>query len=380
MVGLLKRTSMNESMGIPIGPEYTPGVYAIAVLVLAPLNIMCIMGNSLVIASVIQVKSMRSRVSNLLIVSLAVSDLLVGVGVMPLAILYYVTESWQLGLVACTAWVTLDVLLCTASILNLTSIAIDKYLCITQPLRHSSWSKRKRIAIYCTLVWGLSVMISITPIVIGWNPVYIKNGECSVNQNIGYQLYATIVAFYFPLGIMKFVYFKMIKLVCAMVKVDKKNRPNVMVLEHVEDNVALQVERSSTVESALDTNNANGVRNSSHQSESIVSPTQSQPQKKHSIKKSIKTLGIIMGLFVACWLPFFILALVRPICNEHCNITPTVTNLLTWLGYVNSCLNPLIYARFHKDFGIPMKEMLFCRWSNVNEKVRKKMFQDQYIT
>ena len=76
---------------------------------------------------------------------------------------------------------------------------------------------------------------------------------------------------------MKFVYFKMIKLVCAMVKVDKENRPNVMVLEHVEDNVALQVERSSTVESALDTNNANGVRNNSNQSESIVSPTQNQP-------------------------------------------------------------------------------------------------------
>ena len=84
-----------------------------------------VLGNVLVCTAVCIVRRLRTP-SNLLIVSLAVSDLLVAVLVMPLAATYETTGSWQHGQPVCDMWTSLDVMLCTASILNLCAISIDR--------------------------------------------------------------------------------------------------------------------------------------------------------------------------------------------------------------------------------------------------------------
>jgi 5-hydroxytryptamine receptor 7 len=84
-----------------------------------------IVGNVLVCTAVAIVRRLRTP-SNLLIVSLAVSDLLVAVLVMPLAAAYETTGSWEHGQPVCDMWTSLDVMLCTASILNLCAISIDR--------------------------------------------------------------------------------------------------------------------------------------------------------------------------------------------------------------------------------------------------------------
>ena len=63
-------------------------------------------------------------------------------------------------------------------------------------------------------------------------------------------------------------------------------------------------------------------------------------------KRAAKTLGIIMGCFVVCWLPFFIFAVLRPFYA----VPPVVTEIITWLGYFNSLINPGIYTFFNQDF------------------------------
>jgi len=84
-----------------------------------------IVGNILVCTAVVIVRRLRTP-SNLLIVSLAVSDLLVAVLVMPLAAAYEATGNWEHGQPVCDMWTSLDVMLCTASILNLCAISIDR--------------------------------------------------------------------------------------------------------------------------------------------------------------------------------------------------------------------------------------------------------------
>lgn len=77
--------------------------------------------------------------------------------------------------------------------------------------------------------------------------------------------------------------------------------------------------------------------------------------------KAAKTLGIIVGGFICCWLPFFTMYLIRAFC-EDC-IHPTVFSVLFWLGYCNSAINPLIYALFSKDFRFAFKRIIckcFC--------------------
>ncbi|EZA46425.1 Beta-3 adrenergic receptor [Ooceraea biroi] len=83
-------------------------------------------GNTLVIAAVITTRRLRS-VTNCFVSSLAAADLLVGLAVMPPAVLLQLTGgTWELGEVLCDSWVSLDILLCTASILSLCAISIDR--------------------------------------------------------------------------------------------------------------------------------------------------------------------------------------------------------------------------------------------------------------
>jgi len=78
-------------------------------------------------------------------------------------------------------------------------------------------------------------------------------------------------------------------------------------------------------------------------------------------RKTVKTLGIIMGTFILCWLPFFIKALVMPFCPS-CHMPLWLKDVIDWLGYSNSLLNPIIYAYFNKDFQSAFKKIIKCHF------------------
>lgn len=98
------------------------------------------------------------------------------------------------------------------------------------------------------------------------------------------------------------------------------------------------------------------------------SPRASRKMGKRNIKaqvkkfrmetKAAKTLAIIVGGFIVCWLPFFTMYLIRAFCNDC--IQPLLFSILFWLGYCNSAVNPMIYALFSKDFRFAFKRII-CR-------------------
>ena len=79
-------------------------------------------------------------------------------------------------------------------------------------------------------------------------------------------------------------------------------------------------------------------------------------------RKAARTLAIITGSFVICWLPFFIIALVRPFCGSACYFPPLLTGIIGWLGYFNSLLNPIIYTIFNPDFRTAFRKILFGKY------------------
>ncbi|CAK9796547.1 5-hydroxytryptamine receptor 1 [Anthophora plagiata] len=95
-------------------------------------------------------------------------------------------------------------------------------------------------------------------------------------------------------------------------------------------------------------------------------------------RKASTTLGIIMSAFVICWLPFFVLALVRPFLKNPDAIPAFLSSWFLWLGYCNSLLNPIIYATLNKDFRKPFREILYFRCNNLNRMMREEFYQSQY--
>lgn len=75
-------------------------------------------------------------------------------------------------------------------------------------------------------------------------------------------------------------------------------------------------------------------------------------------KRATLILGLIMGSFIACWLPFFIMYIMGPICPS-CYIPVYAFDLAFWLGYMNSAFNPIIYTIFNRDFRRAFRKIIF---------------------
>lgn len=76
-------------------------------------------------------------------------------------------------------------------------------------------------------------------------------------------------------------------------------------------------------------------------------------------RRAARTLGIIMGVFILSWVPFFVLYIITPFCPTCCPSEQFI-DFLTWLGYSNSMVNPFIYTIFNLDFRRAFRQRLMC--------------------
>ncbi|KYM79142.1 5-hydroxytryptamine receptor 2B [Atta colombica] len=194
-------------------------------IVLCLLILITIVGNLFVIAAILLERNLQS-VANYLIVSLAVADLMVACLVMPLGAVYElcshgtlssrslmdnsINSGWSLGPELCDMWTSSDVLCCTASILHLVAIAVDRYWAVTD-INYIQARNPRRIGILIITVWVVSLGISLAP-QLGWkDPDYlvrIAQGTCLVSQDPAYQIFATCATFYVPLLVILFLYWR----------------------------------------------------------------------------------------------------------------------------------------------------------------------------
>lgn len=390
--------TVNETLPPP--SPYEPWAQVVIGIILGLLIVGTIIGNSLVCISVAIVRRLRTP-SNLLIVSLAVADLLVAILVMPIGASVQIYGSWRLSTVVCDMWTTTDVLLCTASILNLCVISVDRYFVITRPFQYAMKRTPKRMGVMIAIVWGASAVVSIPPI-FGWKSPHLPY-HCIISLEIGYQIYATLCAFYLPLIIMIFVYVKIWLVSSKIAKAEARSK-----VGSFDKCVEFQVGRPSRDSgdsqylpngSLVSKNHQNGGDNNDDASLEILPKSSSESdrlkRRRFTIRslipghgrllgsgssskerKATKTLGIIMGCFTLCWLPFFILALYKTFCR--CEAPTWLDSILWWLGYANSFLNPVIYARFNREFRGPFKEILCWRCKGINTRMRSESYVEQY--
>ena len=100
-------------------------------------------------------------------VSLAWADLTLGVIVLPFSAINEVFEMWLFGKIWCSIWLAVDVWLCTASILHLVVISLDRYIAVTHPITYPNLMTSQKAKLLIAGAWILSFVICFPPLV-GW--------------------------------------------------------------------------------------------------------------------------------------------------------------------------------------------------------------------
>ncbi|XP_015789045.1 uncharacterized protein LOC107365978 isoform X1 [Tetranychus urticae] len=191
-------------------PYPKSGYTQLAIILLAffitIIMIVIVVGNLLVCIAITTEKSLKT-VQNWFIASLAVSDLLLGLVIMPFSLAYELMGYWIFGAIWCDIHHALDVLLCTASINNLCLISLDRYWSVTQAVKYLKKRTPSRAIFMICFVWIFSALVSLPPLV-GWKNESIEPGECELSKDTGYVVYSSMGSFYVPAIVMVFVYAK----------------------------------------------------------------------------------------------------------------------------------------------------------------------------
>ncbi|XP_062309584.1 dopamine receptor D1b [Osmerus eperlanus] len=311
-----------------------------------------LLGNTLVCAAVTKFRHLRSKVTNFFVISLAISDLLVAILVMPWKAATEIVGFWPFG-AFCNVWVACDIMCSTASILNLCVISVDRYWAISSPFRYERKMTQRVAFVMISVAWTLSVLISFIPVQLNWhkaqtlaelNATYGGDpppDNCDSSLNRTYAISSSLISFYIPVAIMIVTYTRIYRI------------------------AQKQIRRISALERAA------ASAKSRHCSMGANAAMETESSFKMSFKretKVLKTLSVIMGVFVCCWLPFFILNCMVPFC-DHPNpsggrsdfpcVSSTTFDVFVWFGWANSSLNPIIYA-FNADFRRAFSILLGC--------------------
>ncbi|XP_029348735.1 trace amine-associated receptor 13c-like [Echeneis naucrates] len=274
-------------------------------ILLSSITVLTVCLNLLVIISISHFRQLHTS-TNLLLLSLAVSDFLVGLLLMPVQILLK-EGCWVLGSLTCRLFYYVSFVLPSASVGNMVLISVDRYVAICDPLHYSTKVTLNRVKVSVGLCWACSVLYN--GVILN---VFLKHpdrynscyGECVAVINFLTGALDGVLTFIGPISVIITLYMKVFVVAVSQAR-------------------AL---RSHTA--------AVKVQNSVH-----VSANKSE-------RKAARTLGVVVVVFLICFCPYFYPSIAGQ--DVSSNVEFSVFGI--WLVCSNSCLNPLIYAFFYPWF------------------------------
>ncbi|XP_048037735.1 trace amine-associated receptor 13c-like [Megalobrama amblycephala] len=298
--------AINSSCIKGMRPRYEYNIMYVFVSLLSAWTVFL---NLLVIISISHFKKLHTP-TNLIILSLAVADLLMGL-VMPLDATRLIETCWYFGDTFCGLFIMILGLLFSASLSNLVLIAVDRYVAVCHPLLYpQKITTTKTLASIC-LSW-VCFSIYNTSFVINnrYSDTSLRTdmcyGECFFMTGFAWTVSDIILSFIFPCTLIITLYLRIFYVVHKQVKVINSLKGGKCVMEG-------SVRRKSESKAAL-------------------------------------TLGIIVTVYLLCFIPYYI-------CSISVTSSTTI-NILTWVLYANSGLNPLVYALFYPWFKKTVKHIL----------------------
>ncbi|XP_024146609.2 trace amine-associated receptor 1 [Oryzias melastigma] len=261
---------------------------------LGSLSVVTVFGNLLVIIAIIYFKQLHTP-SNYLILSLAVTDLLVGLVVLPISIVFALSSCLYDRGLFCKIRDSFDVVLSTTSIFNLCCISVDRYYAVCQPLTYRVQMSTRVVVVMITMSWGVSIFVAIGFVIAELNQEQCKD-DC-FSDVVLEKVLAPVFCFYLPVLIMVYIYLRIFFV-------------------------------------------------AQRQARSIQNSTNSAGTVSNMERKATKTLAIVMGIFLMCWMPFFLCFSLQVLGG----VSVPVYETLNWFTLCNSMLNPFIYAFFYSWF------------------------------
>ncbi|XP_037344642.2 trace amine-associated receptor 13c-like [Pungitius pungitius] len=269
-------------------------------ILLPSISLLTVALNLLVIISISHFKQLQTP-TNLLLLSLAVSDFFVGL-FMIFKILM-IDDCWLLGDLMCSLWLILLSIILSSSVGTMVLISVDRYVAICYPLHYFTKVKPKRVQVCVCLCWMFAAL---------FNSLLVKDnlehpgrynsciGECVYYMNYIANLVDLIVTFLFPITLIVILY---IRIFGVAVYQARAMRSHIAV-------VTMKV----TV--------------------------------KKSEMKAARNLGVVVVVFLICISPYYCFVLT----SQNNLYTASSVTIVIWLFQFNSCLNPLIYATLYPWF------------------------------
>ncbi|XP_067355273.1 trace amine-associated receptor 13c-like [Channa argus] len=268
--------------------------------VLSFISVLTVLLNLLVIISISHFRQLRTT-TNLLLLSLAVSDFLVGLLVMPFQILL-IESCWMLGDLVCVLYYFLLCITVCTSVANMVLISADRYVAICDPLHYSSKVTVRRVQVSVLLCWVYCVFYSFMLLYDNlkqpgrYNSCY---GECVVNTPLLVDL---VLTFIIPISAIIILYVRVFVVAVSQARAMRS---------HITA-VTLQCSVTVTV--------------------------------KKSELKAARTLGVVVAVFLICFCPYYCVSL------SDLLIQSSINAFIVFVILFNSCLNPVIYAFFYPWF------------------------------
>ncbi|XP_022525844.2 5-hydroxytryptamine receptor 2B, partial [Astyanax mexicanus] len=340
-------------------------------------------GNILVILAVSLERKLQNA-TNYFLMSLAVADLLVGLLVMPIALVTVLFNSgWPLPEFLCPIWLFLDVLFSTASIMHLCAISLDRYIAIKKPIQHSQYKSRAKALAKIALVWLISIGIAIPIPIKGLkssdhpnNVTFNRNHTCLLTlESFGeFKVFGSLAAFFIPLMIMMIIYLLTIQVLRKKAyllrsRVSQRfNRPTVATVFQREHPVTSPPEKLAMLDGIKRDqilNPVNPITGDEMPIRRLSTIGKRSMQNLSNEQRASKVLGIVFMLFVVMWCPFFITNVTSVLCKScDMGLVERLLDIFVWVGYISSGVNPLVYTLFNKTFREAFTRYIMCNFGS----------------
>ncbi|XP_035989701.1 trace amine-associated receptor 13c-like [Fundulus heteroclitus] len=271
-------------------------------ILLSSISLLTASLNLVVIISIAHFRQLHTP-TNLLLLSLAVSDFLIGLLMFFQIVL--INGCWFLGDITCVIYQYLAYIITMASIGTMVMISVDRYVAICFPLHYTTKITQKKVKISISLCWTWSTLFQGLNLMENFKQPGMYNscfGECVIVISYISGMIDLILSLIVPVTVIVVLYLQIFVVAISQIRAIHSHRAGVT------------RQRSETV--------------------------------KKSELKVARSLGVVVVVFLICFLPYFCVTLT----GQDTLFNASSAAFVICLFYFNSCLNPIVYAFFYSWF------------------------------